>query len=194
MKTFQFSAKPGTSSKLRSAMTTTNTTCNLLRDAMLHLKQQNGASLTDIRKHLEANYEETLNPASQKILSSALQTLVQTGVIEKSGDVYKLTPKPVDKKAGSEADDGKEDVPKRTHRYPRGYCKTHSRYHHRYGKNCRRKCHRRRRCHSSRRRRRRSRSRRRRSRRRGHRRRRCRAKCAYKRRHCHRRRRCHIPC
>lgn len=63
---------------------------SMIRDAMVHLKQRKGASLALIRKHLESNYAEKLDAATQKLLSTTLKGLVQKGKIHKTGKVYEI--------------------------------------------------------------------------------------------------------
>ncbi len=111
----------------------------LLQSAILHLKQSKGASLAQIRKHLEANYERKLNITNKKHLANALNGLVQTGKIAKKGVIYKLITRTARAHAGSEDDD--DDVVRRrssTRRgkpiTPAGYChrrRSHSRHHRR---------------------------------------------------------------
>ncbi len=99
----------------------------LLQDAMLHLKQRKGASLAQLRKHLETNYEEKLNGSSKKLLTASLKGLVQTGKVKKLGNVYKLS-------SGGKEDDNDDTTirRRRKRKFPLGYCKTH-RFPHRAG-------------------------------------------------------------
>ncbi|CAM6045148.1 unnamed protein product [Sphagnum compactum] len=140
---------------------------------MLHLKQRKGASLAQLRKHLETNYEEKLNGSSKKLLTASLKGLVQTGKVKKLGNVYKLS--------GGKEDDNDDTTMRRRRkrRFPVGYCKTH-RFPHRAGSRRRRSTRHRRRRHHRRRHHRRRHHRRRRHSRRHHRRR-------HHRRHSHRR-------
>nr|PNR28361.1 hypothetical protein PHYPA_028953 [Physcomitrium patens] len=63
---------------------------SLIRDAVLHLKQRNGASFAEIRRHLESNYSNRLDPTNKRMLSMALKGLVQAGSVERRSSVYKL--------------------------------------------------------------------------------------------------------
>jgi hypothetical protein len=97
---------------------------SMLRNTMLNLKQRNGASLAQIRKHMEANYSTKLDTTNKKRLATALKGLVQTGKVEKTpAGVYKL-------RKTAEQEGEKAAVPSRRRRvFPTGYCKTHTRYH-----------------------------------------------------------------
>lgn len=158
---------------------------SFIRDAIVHLKHRKGASLAQIRKHLESNYDEKLDAANQKMLSSAMKGLVQTGRIQKKGLVYRFS------RSTKKMQEDDIDMPGRRRRHhrrralPHGRCKTRRRGHHKRG-------YRRRRRRSKRR------HRRRRTRRRRHHRRRSRRRHrrrSHRRRLRHRRRRsrCHKP-
>ena len=121
---------------------------SLIRDAMVHMKQQNGSSFAQIRKHLEANYGSKLATRNKEMLSLALKGLVQSGSVEKEGSKYKLGLIKTASRASKENED--MEVPKRSHR--KRHTKTHH-FRHRRRKHSKRKHrhHRRRRHHSRRR-------------------------------------------
>lgn len=127
----------------------TKQVASMLRNTMLHLKQRKGVSLVQIRKHLEANYSMKLDSTNKKRLATALKGLVQIGKVEKTPTgVYKLK-----KTEDNEGD--KAEVPNRRRSFPKGYCKSHTRYHRshrRRRRSHRRRSHRRRRHHRRRRR------------------------------------------
>ena len=156
---------------------------SFIRDAIVHLKHRKGASLAQIRKHLESNYDEKMDAANQKMLSSAMNGLVQTGRIQKKGLVYRLS------RSTKKMQEDDIDMPGRRRRHhrrralPHGRCKTRRRGHHKRGYRRRRSKRRHRRRRTRRRRHHRRRSRRR-HRSRSHRRRL---------RHRRRRSRCHKP-
>lgn len=130
----------------------------LLQSAILHLKQSKGASLAQIRKHLETNYERKLNITNKKHLANALNGLVHTGKIAKKGAIYKLITRTARAHAGSEDDDDDDVVRRSSTRRrkpitPAGYChrrRSRSRHHRRgrhHSRRRRRTHHRRRRHH-----------------------------------------------
>ncbi|KAG0619203.1 hypothetical protein M758_4G123300 [Ceratodon purpureus] len=132
----------------------------MIRDAVIHIRQQKGTSLNEIRKHLEKIQNKKLDGINKKMLTSTLTGLVQTGKLQKKGSNYKL--------ATSKKSIPTKDVPSRRHhhctrptRFRRGYRKPNPRGH----RHCPRRSRRRRRRRRTTRRRRRVRRRRRRRRR-----------------------------
>lgn len=122
--------------------------CALIHEAFVHVnKQQQGASLVQIRKHLEAMYEEKLDARKKKFIFSTFKSLILEGKLLQKGTIYKSTQR--------QRAIVRTDIPKRRH---------HRRRHHSSRRRHSRRRHHRRRGHS----RRRHNSRRRHHRRRGH--------------------------
>lgn len=85
----------------------------MIRDAVIHIRQRNGSSLAEIRKHLEATHNKKLDGINKKILTSTLTGLVQTRQLQKKGSNYKL--------AGWKAVIPKKDVLRRHRHCPRPF-------------------------------------------------------------------------
>ena len=115
----------------------------MIRDAVVHIRQQKGTSLVEIQKHLEANCNNKLDRINKKMLTSALNGLIQRGQLQKIGSNYKLA-------LNSKSKIPIVDVPSRRHnhctrptRYRQGYRKPNPTGH----RHCPRKRRRRRRHH-----------------------------------------------
>lgn len=70
--------------------------CALVRAAIVHIKKQyQGASLVQIRKHLESTYEEKLDAKKKKLIHNTFKNLVQEGKFLRRGTMYKFAKKQV---------------------------------------------------------------------------------------------------
>lgn len=108
----------------------------MLRDAMLHLKEHRGATLVQIRKHLEHKNQigTKLDCRNKKCLTNALRDMVKSGEVSRNGFMYMLKEQQVAPEA-----EAKATVP---HRVPGGkYCKSHSKYHKAFRRHHRRRRH-----------------------------------------------------
>jgi hypothetical protein len=112
--------------------------CALVRAAIgLVKKQYQGASLLQIRKHLEATYREKFDTKKKKLIHNTFKTLIQEGKLLQRGTIYKSTKKCAIVRA---------NIPQR-HNKKRHCCKQHlSQRRHRRRRH-RRKYHHRRRHH-----------------------------------------------
>ena len=68
--------------------------CDLIREALTHVKKQHqGVSLIQIRKHLEATYQEKMDSKKKKFIVNTFKTLIQEGKLLQKGSIYKSTKK-----------------------------------------------------------------------------------------------------